>query len=63
MSELIRWAASIVTSSPVPMPGQYFAVSRQVLRLPTVSGQNGKVRHWVGLAGWIEQPSSRRQRH
>jgi hypothetical protein len=35
------------------MPGQYSrAVFFQARRLSTSSGQNGKIRHWVGLAGW-----------
>ena len=39
------------------MPGHSRFSAFQALRFSTSSGQNGYRRHWVGLAGWMQQPS------
>ena len=44
------WAASILTSSPLPMPGHQDPVLCHALRSSINSGQYGKLRHCMGLA-------------
>jgi hypothetical protein len=50
-SSAISSAAPICMSGPFPIPGQKRAVRFHSFGCSINSGQNGNVRHWVGLAG------------